>query len=299
MANITTTTAANVIPEIWSNTALMALRDQIVLAKRVIRDTEIDASAGEGDTVHVMVPGTFTANTKTANANVTLQAPTDAKLSILLDTHKEVSFLIEDPARVQSKPAMLQARMRNAMIPLANAVEDALFGLYAGFSQTIGTAGTALDSADFIAAKAKLDTANAPVNGRFAVISNKDEVSLLGDATLATYFANTRPEAIAEGSIGRLYGFDVFASNRVPVVAGTPDSTKNLFGSPEAMVLAMRPMPTDAVNADQSTVTDPDSGIAIRQTISYNANALGWQFTFDILFGVREYRDECGVLVLS
>jgi hypothetical protein len=299
VANITTTTAAAVIPELWSNTALSALRDNIVLAKRVIRDSDIDAAASEGDTVHVSVPGTFTANPKTANANVTLQAPTDAKLTIALNNHMEVSFLVEDPARTQSKPAVLQARLRNALIPLANAIEDSLFALYTGFSNTLGTAGTDLDRADIIAAKAALDDVNAPTLGRFGIMSSKDEVALLSDTNLATYFANTNPEAIREGSIGRLYGFDLFMSHRVPVVAGTPDETFNFFGTPEAMVLAMRPMPTDANNAQQSTVVDPESGLAIRQTISYNVNALGWQFTYDVLWGVAEYRDECGLVFSS
>jgi hypothetical protein len=299
MPNITTTTAANIIPEIWANVALESLRDAIVLARRVIRDTEIDAAASLGDTVHVMVPGTFTANNKTANANVTLQAPTDNKIDITLANHKEVSFLVEDPARMQSLPGIVTARMRNAMIPLANAVEDSLFALYSGFSQGIGTAGTDLTKATVLEAKSTLDAVNVPQAGRFGVISAKDEVALLSDTDLAAYFANTNPQGITEGRIGRLYGFDLFMSNRVPVVAGTPDATKNLFGSPESMVLAMRTLPTDANNADQSLVTDPGSGIAIRQTIAYDTRALGWQFTYDILWGVGEYRDVAAVVVES
>lgn len=299
MANITTTSADAVIPEIWANVALSALRSKIVLAKLILRDSDIDASASEGDTVHVNVPGTFTASTKTANANVTLQTPTDAKVSVVLNQHKEVSFLVEDPARIQSKPAVLGARMRNAMIPLANAIEDSLFALYSGFSTSIGTSGTDIPVATVRTARKTLNDANVPEEGRFAVVSSKDEIALLGDSGLATYFANTSPQAFANGSIGRLYGFDVYQSGRVPVVAGSPNSTKNLFGSAEAMVMAMRPMPTDANNAAQSTIVDPESGIAIRQTISYNTSALGWQFTYDVLWGVSELRDACGLVVLS
>lgn len=299
MANITTTSAAAVIPEIWANTALSALRSKIVLARRILRDTEIDASASEGSSVSVSVPGTFVATTKAANTAVVLQTPTDAKINILLDKHREVSFLIEDPARMQSKPAVLAARMGNAMIPLANAVEDSLFALYTGIATSIGTSGTDIPRATLLTARKTLNDASAPEEGRFVVLSTKDEVALLGDTTLATYFANTQPGAFAEGAIGRLYGFDIFASNRVPVVAGAPNSTKNIAGTPEVAVMAMRGMPTDGVGVDQSVVTDPESGIAIRQTISYNASQLGWQFTYDILWGVAELRDACGVVVLS
>ena len=46
--------------------------------------------------------GNLTANSKTANVQVTLQAPTETEATISINQHYEASFLVEDIARVQS-----------------------------------------------------------------------------------------------------------------------------------------------------------------------------------------------------
>jgi hypothetical protein len=132
------------------------------------------------------------------------------------------------------------------------------------------------------------------------VVSDKDEISILGDSNLSSYFAFSQPEAVREGSSGRVYGFDLYQSQLVPTVAGTPVSTKNIAGTPEFGLLAMRGLPESGnPGVEQMNVTDPESGLTLRQTISYNPNALGVQITLDVLYGVVELRDACGVTVLS
>lgn len=300
MSNVTPTSAAEFIPEVWAQEALLALRSKLSLAKLVTRDTDVAAEFTAGDILHIPVPGTLSANTKTAGSAVTLQAPNDSEVTVTLSNHKEVSFLIEDVTAAQANQSLRQRYMANAVIPLANAIEDALFALYSGFSTSTGTTGTDLTASSIRSARKKLNDNNAPDEGRALIVSTKDEVSILGDSTLADYFANARAAGVAEGSIGRAYGFDVYTSNRVPVVAGSPDSTKNLAITPEAMILAMRSLPTEQVpGAERMVVTDPESGLSIRVTAAYNASYLGVQVTLDVLYGVAELRDLCGVVVLS
>jgi hypothetical protein len=74
MADITRTVAGPFIPQIWANTALEVLRNKVVLAKLVTRDSDI-AAFQVGDTLNIPYPGTFTANDKAANGGVT---PSDA-----------------------------------------------------------------------------------------------------------------------------------------------------------------------------------------------------------------------------
>jgi hypothetical protein len=130
MANINVTSAANFIPEVWANTALQALRNRIVLASIVTKDSDI-ASFTQGSVLHIPVPGTFVANNKVTNTPVTLQVPTDSKIDVTLNKHKEVTFLIEDPVRAQANQDVMQRYARNAVIPLAEAIEADLFALYA------------------------------------------------------------------------------------------------------------------------------------------------------------------------
>jgi hypothetical protein len=300
MANVTVTSAANFIPEIWANQALLALKNRLVLANFVTTDSDI-APFTQGDILHLAVPGTFTANNKVANTNVTLQVPTDSVIDVTLNKHKEVSFLIEDIVRAQQNQDVMGRYIRNAVTPLAEAIEADLFALYAGLSQSVGTSGTDLTPAVFRAALQKMMAANIDVTELAAVVSAKDYIALLGDANLATYFANTNPNSIREAQVGRLYGSTINQSNMVPVVAGAPNSTKNLMVTPDFAVLATRGMPTDGGGApvDQRNYADPDSGLTFRMTTSYNASALGVQVTFDVLYGVAELRDLAGVVMLA
>jgi hypothetical protein len=54
-----------------------------------------------------------------------------------------------------------------------------------------------------------------------------------------------------------------------------------------------------APGVDQQVVTDAPSGLTLRQTVSYNPNALGLQITLDVLYGASMLRDKSGLVVLS
>lgn len=301
MANITTTTASAFIPEVWANRALEVLRANVVLAKLVTKDTDI-ATFQYGDVLHIPYPGTFTASDKTAGGAVTLQTPSGgADISVTLNKHKEVSFLIEDPARAQANQDLMD-RYINAAIPaLAEAIESDLFALYAGLTNSVGTSGTDLTPAVIRAARKTLNDNKVPLSPRHLVISPKDEIALLGNSDLSAYFANARSEAVAQGAIGQLYGFTVWMSQLVPVVSGTPNSTKNLAFHPDFAILAMRALPEPPAGSGvrSAVVRDPESGLVIRVTSAYNPTYLGVQVTLDVLYGVAELRDVAGVVVLS
>lgn len=297
MANVTTTTAANFIPEIWANTALSALRSRLRLARLVTKDTDVTNAFTVGDVLHIPAPGTFTANNKTAGAAVSLQAPTDSEVTVTLNKHKEVSFLVEDPVRAQENQSVMDRYATNAVIPIANAIEDDLFALYAGFSATPLGGASAFDAARARSARQVLNDANVPETGRNLVITSSSEMALLSDSNIQSYFQYSRSDNVEEGFVGRLYGFDVYYSNRVPLAT----TYKNLAFQTEAMILAMRrlPDPPAGSGATSATVTDPESGLMLRATTAYNASYLGVQVTFDVLYGVAELRDACAVVVAS
>lgn len=300
MADITRTSAAPFIPAIWANTALEVLRANIVLAKLVTRDTDV-APFQVGDTLNIPFPGTFVANDKAANTPVTLQVPTSTTTSVVLNKHKEASFLIEDAARALSNQDVMKRYMEAAVVPIAEQIESDIFGLYTGFTNTTGTSGTDLTMATIRSTRKLMNDNKAPKGGRIMVVSDKDEIALLADTTLQNYFAFAKPEAIAAGSLGNLAGFDIYQSQLVPAIAGAPVSTKNLALHPGAIILAMRGLPDAPAGsgAQTSVVRDPESGLTIRCTIAYNASNLGVQVTLDVLYGVAKLRNEKAVVVLS
>ena len=298
MADITKASASPFIPQIWANTALEILRSKIVLAKLVTRDSDI-AAFQVGDTLNIPYPGAFTANDKAANTPVTLQVPTATTTTVQLNKHKEASFLIEDAVRATANQDVMARYMEAAVIPLAEAIESDLMAAGITFTNSVGTYGTDISAATVRSARKVLNDNKAPVDGRVLVVSDKDEIALLGDSTLQNYFAFAQTQGVAEGSIGRLYGFDVYSSQLVPATGTSPVNTKNIAFHPSALILAMRGLPEAVAGSGAQTavVTDPVSGLTLRTTIAYNAANLGHQVTVDVLYGVAKLRDEKGVLV--
>ena len=304
MPTITRTIAetAGFVPQVWAARALDFLRENIVLTRLVARDSDYEPG-WVGKTLNLPYPGTFTAQDKAADTVATVQTPTGgATVSVTLSKHKVVDFLVEDFAAAQANSNLLDRYVRPAAIALATAVENDLFALYPSLTGgTVGTSGTDLTAATVRSARKLLNDNKAPLDNRALVVSDKDEVALLGDPALQSYFAFSRREALAEGSIGRLYGFDVYVSQLVPVVTGTPNSTKNLAFHRDALILATRPFrdPPPGSGVQASTMLDPETGLSLRVLYQYDIGNRGVRVGLDILYGVAVLRPTLGVVVQS
>lgn len=91
MATITNTIldSSGFIPQTWALEALNVLRNRIVLAKLVAKDSDMSDGAWQGKTLNIPYPGTFVAQDKAAGVAVTAQAPTGgATVSLSLSKHK-------------------------------------------------------------------------------------------------------------------------------------------------------------------------------------------------------------------
>ena len=93
-AGQTVTTGANFIPEIWAPGVIAATEAKLVF-QAMCWDWS-DPAKGKGDTIHIPGVSNLTSNAKTANAQVTLNAPTEGVTDLVINRHDECSFLIED-----------------------------------------------------------------------------------------------------------------------------------------------------------------------------------------------------------
>lgn len=282
------------IPEIWANQALEVLRSEIVLARLITKDTDV-ATFNTGDVLNVPVPGTFTTNSKAAGAGVTLQNPSSSSVQVELTEHEEVSFVVEDPAAAQAQigNGVVDVHTRQAAVALAEKIETDISGLYSGFSSIVGTPGVGASRGSLTSIRQTLNTNKCPQAGRFVVVSPAGEVDLLEDSNLENYFANSQPSAVSEANIGRAFGFDVWMSQLVP---SSGAGATSIAGTPEFGVLAMRALPVNrAPGVRQMAMRDPQSGLVLRLTASYDTDLLGVKVTIDALYGYAEMRDECGV----
>ncbi len=279
---------------------LQQLRKDFVIGKRVRRDFEKEV-ASYGKVVQVPVIGTLSANDKTAGSDVTIQDATSTSVSVTLNKHKEATFIIEDIDKALSRNDLMQAYMGSAVKALAEKVEDDMFTLVTGFSQSVGTYGTDTTAANVRLARKTLTDGGAPRADRTLVLSTKDISALLAADSqfLASYNNVGQNKNIEEGIVGRYMGFDVMESNAV--LLDNSNHTHNLAWHKDAIALVVRPMdPAPAgLGAVSSVVNDPVSGLSIRATLSYNPLRMGVQCTADILYGFAELRDALGVEVKS
>lgn len=292
MANITqaeiTTLATMVAAE-----SLGKLKSNTVLARIVNRDYEGEV-ATRGKVVQIPFRGALSVNDKAANTAVTLQSPSDSSVSVTLNKHKEVSFLIEDPARAMASYDALTGYMGDAVLGLAEAIDGDIAALYSGLSQTID-ATSGLSEAHFRVAQRYLNAAKAPQTSRWAVLHQDAYYEAQGIEKIVNrdYRGDEASAALRDGYLGKFCSFDVVLDQNVK----TATSRKNLFIQRDAFVLVTRPLPVapDGLGVVQTVMSE--DGIGIRVTMRYNADHLGMQVTVDVLYGVAELRDAFGITV--
>lgn len=271
MANITTTTAAAFIPEIWSKEVISAVESNLVLAPLVWR---FDAEAKKfGDTIHVPSLSNLVANDKVANLPTSPQAPTETNTDILLDKHKETTFFVEDIAETQSMQDQMGLYTKKAGYAIAKAIDTDLAALAASFSQTYGTYNTAITTDVLLDSIEALDEAEAPADSRYFVFRPDVKRDLLDLAAYTSSdYVNGSP--VVTGSIGDLYGVSTFMSTNI---YKTGTSTNNMLFQKDAIALAMQTSP--------------------RTQSAYDLEYLGNRVTVDTVYGVLEMRDTFGVLI--
>lgn len=294
MPNITTTQVDDSIATIVAAEALGYLQANTVLAQLVARDWDTEV-ATHGQSVKIPFTGALTASDKTANTAVTLQTPADSAVTVTLNKHKEVSFLIEDTARAFARPDYLRQYMEDGMKVIAEQIDGDIAALYSGFSQTIDAI-TGLGEDDFREARRLLNAAKAPLANRYAVLHEDAEKELLGiERVVNRDYAESLGGAALRGAFsGRFAGFDIFMDQKIATAAA---QCKNLFFQRNAIALVTRPLPRAPEGAGVVQKVMDENGIGLRVTMAYSPTFLGVQVTIDVLYGVAELRDSHGVVV--
>lgn len=284
------------IPEKVANEAINKLTSYMNLAKTVYRDFE-DEVASEGDTVKVPKFGTLAAYEMSQTGQVTLQNPADDEVSVALDQHWEVSFLIRDVARAMAKKNVLPGYVENGIIALAEKVENTLASLYASAGNSIN-AGASPDKTYIRQARKTLVDNKVPKLAPRHVYLDSDYMdALLGDSVIGAANSFGSREALLEGKIPQLYGFGLFESQNV-VSTGSPTTYHCLAYVEQAMALVMRPLAGlpgdigDKLGVQTAVVNDQESGIGLRVSYSWDKDHLGVQVTLDVLWGVAVLRPE-------
>jgi hypothetical protein len=219
-ANTNVTTAANSIPEIWSNMVMEAVEFATPVAGRVTREFEGDI-AKMGDTVNITTQSNYTANSKASGTDVVWESHANVNVQLVIDVHQYAAAKIEDIVQAQAMPGFKERQTRKMGYALARAMDVSLTGLFDAFSTngTIGSLGVELTEADYLTAMQKLLEAGAMEAG----VLDDDLSIFLSPAAFAAAlkidrlvskdFRNDAGEATSKAKLGSIYGGSVFVSN--------------------------------------------------------------------------------------
>jgi len=292
--SVTTTTAANFIPEIWSDEIVAAYKKNLVLANLVMK---MNFKGKKGDTIHIPAPTRGSASAKATEAAVTLIAATESEVQVSINKHYEYSRLIEDIVEAQALNSMRQFYTADAGYALARQVDTDLVQL--GRSANGGTAGAAAYAAAYVGGDGttayvaasnnesaltdaairrtiqRLDDNDTPMDNRFFLIPPSSRNTLMGLARYTEQAFVGTGDAIRTGEIGNLYGIPVFTSSNADTTSGSNAARVCLMGHKDAMVLVEQ--------------------VGVRSQVQYKQEYLATLFTSDTLYGVAALRSAASV----
>lgn len=278
--NNQTVTTGNVFrPTIWANDVMDILKSELVLLPRIKHyDSE---SAQMGQTVSVPFMAAASAYDKAAGSQVTLNGGTATKVDILINKHKESSVLIEDILSIQSKYELRSEFTKPIAYAIVEAIDtDILTELKSGSTNAaVGTFGVALTDAVVRSAMVALDTAKAPRTDRTFAVDPYQHGELLGIDKFVRYDALGTGEAIKNGKVGNIYGFEVVMSQNIPFVDTTTDQHTGVAFHMDAVGIAHQLKP--------------------RTQSQYKQEYLATLLTVDTVYGVKTLRPTFSVLVQS
>lgn len=233
--------AQSFISEIWSAQVLVSLKkaQRYAQAGVVNRNYEGEIRNG-GDTVRVRSISRPTISTYTKGGTLTYEQLTDAQRALTVDQQKSFSFVVDDIDKAQNGGAMQEAA-DEAAYGLRDLADQYVAALYTG-AQTANQIGTvSVTSGDIaytqlLALKTKLDEANVPDEGRWAIVPSWYEGLLLNNDKFVRVDASGTDEGLRNGRIGRAAGFTVLMSNNAPLVTG--DDYAVMAGVPGAISYA-------------------------------------------------------------
>lgn len=291
--NFTNTDLQYVIPELWPG-----LIEEQMFADTVAMDHFLDLSyLGEGHDI-INIPdfytNTYTAQTQsTQGAEITTTAHAGGGAQLTINTHKYLGMVFGNLTRAQiGKNYDVVGVITNQIgSTLKDVVEDALFALWSGLT-TNSSGDTATVLTDLEIRNAIQDVENRNANSQkgfkwfFHPTTFWSQVAGIQKIYDASMFG--APSLVKTGGIGRatmsdkgsLYGIPIAVSTNVVAALLTH---RNLLAHKNAFCYAFQSPGASKVHV----------------TYTYEPRNLGWLLLADIVYGVKELRDELAVVVNS
>lgn len=196
---------------------LPRLLENLVFPNLCYRDLEQDITGRKlGDTIQIRKPVNLVAHDFDPNTGVTNQNINEDTVDFTLNRIATVDVGIEALEGASSMETLEQVFIQPAAAALAEKINQEGLRLYQDIPYAVGTAGTTPSTLnDFSAARKALNLNKAPVAGRCAVWDAEADAAFTSLDALVHADKAGQNEALREGSIGRVMGFDNYMSQGI------------------------------------------------------------------------------------
>lgn len=228
-----------------------------------------------------------TVRDKALGGDYTIDGSAADMVEVALDNHKYVSAGLEDIEAANSSLADLEkfgkAKGRALAAEVVAEVLSKVTAANFGAAVFTGVA-SGFDSDDVIDIRTACNAAKMPKGNRSLILGEDYVGSLLKDSAVKNSAAFGSSEAIKEGIVGRLSGFDVVEATELP------DNAENLVGiaaHPAGMAVAMRylaPQEGHTYHMVQA-ITDEATGITIGLRVGYDQKKGQLTYVWEAVFG--------------
>ena len=231
--NVTTTTAANFIPEMWRDAILDYAERQFQLRNQVLDFSSMLADGG--DILNIPKVTEETAAAKSAGSAVTYTNNTDGVIQLTVDQHHYEAKRIEDIVRVQESADLFNAYAQSMGYALAKKVENYIavdiLQSATGNDVSLSTDNTFTTALIRSGLQKLLDAGHDYTDGEhYFYCSPAAYMSLLslGDFTEAQKRGDAE-NPLASGRIVNAYGLEVYPSTDWDDDGGSGDETATIF----------------------------------------------------------------------
>ena len=283
MANITVSTGAAFIPEVWKDAILDYAEANFRIRNQVTNVSDIVS----GDTVHVPRISQETAAAKSADTAVTYSAQTDGEVSISIDQHAYEAKRIEDIVRVQGSYDLFSLYAKSMGYALSKKIENHLALLIQTATAndvTLSTDNTFTTALVRSGLQKMLDVNVDYTNGDTHFYASPAGYMSLMSLGEFSDFQERGPEANGgagpnvTGQLGSIYGMPVYTSVDWDDDGGTGDESASIF-TKESVMFAMQMEPRvqsvyDIDHLATSVVADVLFGASLTQAVGTAAGQI-------------------------
>lgn len=233
---------SNIIPEVWRNTVLAALRKDLVFGAIANQNFKQEVW-GLGDTLNILAMGGMTDEEYTSD-NITYNDLTDSKTQLKIDKQRYVAFMDQDSNKVLTNTKYLAEVLTDAGHQIAEYFDAEGMKEYDNATLKSYVTGTTPWQITFQTAtnlphlmgaiRRQLKKVNAPAGNVFLIAPPEIEEAL------TLYFGNKGPgsplsdAAVVNGYLGKFFGVKIYISNNC-VSTGATHGLAGVEGSAIAL----------------------------------------------------------------